>query len=247
MLATTLAACGTANWGFPYRPDVQQGNWLTSEQVAQLRQGMTRDQVRFILGTPTLQDIFHSNRWDYPYYNQPGYGKEQLRNFTVWFDGDQLVRWSGDEQPDRQPFERTDTGMTPPDGEEKDRDTAQTQAEPAAAADATAQASQTPDAESMAIPDATPLAPASGALIDGSQVTLPESADAAASGQPAATGDAPPPAPSIQETEAAIQAEKDKAEERRSGPRRPLLNNPDAPRNPPGSYIPGQRANEPLR
>lgn len=110
VLATTLAACGTANWGFPYRPDVQQGNWLTSEQVAQLRQGMTRDQVRFILGTPTLQDIFHSNRWDYPYYNQPGYGKDELRQFTVWFENGQLVRWAGDDQPDRQPFQRADSG-----------------------------------------------------------------------------------------------------------------------------------------
>ncbi len=111
-LTVTLGACGTTNWGFPYRPDVQQGNWITSEQVAQLQQGMTREQVRFILGTPTLQDVFRSNRWDYPYYNKPGYGEEQQRKFTVWFDGDSLVRWEGDEQPDRQPFQKADTGMT---------------------------------------------------------------------------------------------------------------------------------------
>jgi len=109
--ALALSACGTTNWGFPYRPDVQQGNWITSEQVAQLQEGMTREQVRFILGTPTLQDIFRSNRWDYPYYNKPGYGPEQERKFTVWFEGDSLVRWAGDEQPDRQPFQKADTGM----------------------------------------------------------------------------------------------------------------------------------------
>lgn len=107
-----LSACGTTNWGFPYRPDVQQGNWITSEQVAQLRKGMTRDQVRYILGTPTLQDIFRSNRWDYPYVNKPGYGKMQERKFTVWFDGDKLDHWEGDAQPDRQPFQKADTGMT---------------------------------------------------------------------------------------------------------------------------------------
>jgi outer membrane protein assembly factor BamE len=111
-MAISLTACGGNKWGFPYRADVQQGNWITAEQVAQLQTGMTREQVRFILGTPTLQDIFHANRWDYPYYQKPGYGAPQERKFTVWFENDQLVRWSGDEQPDRQPFEQSDTGMS---------------------------------------------------------------------------------------------------------------------------------------
>ncbi|MGB6241626.1 MAG: outer membrane protein assembly factor BamE [Castellaniella sp.] len=110
LLTIGLAGCGSTNWGFPYRATVQQGNWITTEQVAQLEVGMTRDQVRFVLGTPTLQDVFHSDRWDYPYYNQPGYGKDELRKFTVWFKGDQLERWAGDEQPNRQPFQRTDSG-----------------------------------------------------------------------------------------------------------------------------------------
>jgi len=110
MLTISLAGCGTTNWGFPYRTTVQQGNWITSEQVAQLQVGMTRDQVRFILGTPTLQDAFHSDRWDYPFYNQPGYGKDELRKFTVWFQDDKLVRWAGDKQPDRQPFQKIDSG-----------------------------------------------------------------------------------------------------------------------------------------
>lgn len=112
VLALALTACGTTNWGFPYRPDVQQGNWITSEQIAQLQKGMSREQVRFILGTPTLQDIFRTNRWDYPYYNKPGYGDEEERKFTVWFEGDSLVRWEGDQQPDRQPFQKADTGAS---------------------------------------------------------------------------------------------------------------------------------------
>nr|WP_255675933.1 outer membrane protein assembly factor BamE [Pusillimonas sp. MFBS29] len=110
VLAIALTACGGTHWGFPYRADLQQGNWITSEQVAQLQQGMTREQVRFILGTPTLQDIFRTNRWDYPYYNKPGYGDEEERKFTVWFEGDSLVRWEGDDQPNRQPYEKTDSG-----------------------------------------------------------------------------------------------------------------------------------------
>lgn len=117
LLALVLTACGSSKWGFPYRPDVQQGNWITSEEVAQLQPGMTRDQVRYILGTPTLQNVFREDRWDYPYYNKPGYGKTQQRQFTVWFEGDTLIRWSGDDQPNRQPFERADTGM---DGTEPD-------------------------------------------------------------------------------------------------------------------------------
>lgn len=79
---------------------------------------MTREQVRFILGTPTLQDIFRSNRWDYPYFHKPGYGEAEERKFTVWFEGDSLVRWEGDEQPDRQPFQKTDTGAENPDADD---------------------------------------------------------------------------------------------------------------------------------
>jgi outer membrane protein assembly factor BamE len=109
-MALGLSGCGSTNWGFPYKATIQQGNWITTEQIAKLETGMTRDQVRFILGTPTLQDIFHAERWDYPYYNQPGYGDDELRKFTVWFENDTLTRWSGDEQPDRQPFQRADSG-----------------------------------------------------------------------------------------------------------------------------------------
>jgi len=110
VLAVALSACGSTEWGFPYRPNVQQGNWITAEQVARLEPGMSREQVRFLLGTPTLQDIFRSDRWDYPYYSKPGYGEPETRRFSVWFDGDYLVRWEGDTQPNRQPYQRTDTG-----------------------------------------------------------------------------------------------------------------------------------------
>lgn len=107
-MALVLSACGSTKWGFPYRADVQQGNWVTAEQVARLEQGMTREQVRYVLGTPTLQDAFHANRWDYPYYNKPGYGNAQERRFTVWFENHLLVRWEGDQQPDYQPFQTPD-------------------------------------------------------------------------------------------------------------------------------------------
>lgn len=112
--ALTLSACSGTKWGFPYRAPIQQGNWLTEAQVERLQIGMSREQVHFLLGTPTLQDIFHSNRWDYPYYYKPGTGEPELRTFTVWFDGDELVRWEGDQQPNRQPYEQADSGTISP-------------------------------------------------------------------------------------------------------------------------------------
>jgi len=117
LFACVLTACGGMRWGFPYKADIQQGNWITAEQVEQLRNGMTRDQVRFLLGTPSLQDIFRDDRWDYPYYSKLGYGDEELRRFTVWFKDDVLDRWEGDPQPDRQPFQRADTGAGASAGE----------------------------------------------------------------------------------------------------------------------------------
>lgn len=130
-LALALSACGGTKWGFPYKADIQQGSWITSEQVARLEKGMTREQVRFILGTPALQDIFRTNRWDYTYYNKPGYGKEEERQFTVWFEGDALARWEGDKQPDRQPFQKIDNGAAAPASAGNDKEAPATE-QPAA-------------------------------------------------------------------------------------------------------------------
>nr|WP_235610809.1 outer membrane protein assembly factor BamE [Bordetella sp. H567] len=104
-IAAALAGCTSGKWGFPYIAPVQQGNWITSEQVSLLRPGMTREQVRFALGSPTLTSVLHADRWDYPYYFKPGYGPTQERKFTVYFDNDKVVRWEGDKQPDVQPFQ----------------------------------------------------------------------------------------------------------------------------------------------
>ena len=105
-ILATLAGCSSSRWGFPYRAGVQQGNWLTKDQVAVLRPGMTAEQVRFALGTPSLQSVLHTDRWDYPYYYRNGNGDVQLRTLTVFFDKDKkLVRWQGDEQPELQPFQ----------------------------------------------------------------------------------------------------------------------------------------------
>ncbi len=102
---TVLTGCESSRWGFPYRNSVQQGNWVTKDQVGMLREGMTREQVKFALGTPTLTSVLHSNRWDYPYYFRSGHGKVEERVLTVFFDNNRLARWKGDEQPELQPFQ----------------------------------------------------------------------------------------------------------------------------------------------
>lgn len=73
-----------------YKIDVPQGNVVTQEMVSKLKLGMSRSQVRFVLGTPLVTDMFHPNRWDYVYqYRQAGRLTEQ-RRVTLYFDGDVL-------------------------------------------------------------------------------------------------------------------------------------------------------------
>lgn len=81
-----------------YKIDIQQGNVLTQEMVSQLKPGQTRDQVRFLLGTPMVADIFHQQRWDYVYRYQNGQtGKVEARKFTAFFSNDGLLeRVEGD-------------------------------------------------------------------------------------------------------------------------------------------------------
>jgi outer membrane protein assembly factor BamE len=84
----------------PYRPDVQQGNVVTREMVEQLREGMSREQVRFLLGTPMLSSTFHADRWDYVYYLKRGKGNEtQSRRLTVQFKDNRLASFRSDEMP----------------------------------------------------------------------------------------------------------------------------------------------------
>jgi outer membrane protein assembly factor BamE len=82
----------------PYRIDVRQGNYVDQEMVAKLKKGMTREQVRFALGTPLIVDAFHPDRWDYVYRFQPGKGEPQQRVLSVFFAGDRLDRVEGDIQ-----------------------------------------------------------------------------------------------------------------------------------------------------
>jgi len=101
-----IAAPGCSSWGqyvpetlAVYKLDVNQGNYLSQDMVDKLKVGMTRQQVRLILGTPLVTSAFRDNRWDYVYeYARQGRVREH-RQFTVWFADEKLARWEGDEMP----------------------------------------------------------------------------------------------------------------------------------------------------
>lgn len=98
VLAGCSSAAGVTSYLKPFRIDVRQGNMVTQEMVSQLKPGQTKDQVRFILGTPLVTDIFHVDRWDYVYRFQPGRDDRdmQQRRLVVFFEDGKLARVGGD-------------------------------------------------------------------------------------------------------------------------------------------------------
>ncbi|WP_137888358.1 outer membrane protein assembly factor BamE [Pseudomonas sp. 2FE] len=105
LLLTSLTFVGLfalAGCSFPgvYKIDIQQGNVVTQDMIDQLRPGMTRRQVRFIMGNPLITDTFHADRWDYLYSIQPGGTQRLQERVSILFDGkDQLVGLAGDFMP----------------------------------------------------------------------------------------------------------------------------------------------------
>ena len=79
-----------------YTIDIQQGNYVSQEMVSRLKPGMSKEQVRFVMGTPLLTDIFHANRWDYVYYHKIPGGKTVQRKVAVLFKDGKLDHLDGD-------------------------------------------------------------------------------------------------------------------------------------------------------
>ena len=111
-MGASVAACGAFNDASrsfassitPYKVEVVQGNVITKEQVDALQQGMSRQQVKDLLGTPLLTSIFHADRWDYVFTIKRRGVPEQERRFTVFFKESGLDRYEGDEMPSEQEF-----------------------------------------------------------------------------------------------------------------------------------------------
>ena len=111
-LVSLLAACSSVSETTrnamssitPYKVEVVQGNFVSREQVQALQPGMSRQQVREILGTPLVTSLFHSNRWEYVFTLKKPSAELQTRKLTVFFEGDVLARSEGDEMPSETEF-----------------------------------------------------------------------------------------------------------------------------------------------
>ena len=162
LLPLLLVGCSSVPSVSTYRIDVQQGNAVTQDMVARIRPGMTRAQVRFALGTPLLNDIFHNDRWDYVYtYAKSGEVVER-RRLILFFEGDTLKRMEGEALPSR---------LAPP--------AVVPAAEPKPAAPADAAAAPAP---AVPVESAPAVEPPAGAAKDGPGAAAGENAP---SGKPA--------------------------------------------------------------
>src|ERR1700761_61910 len=102
LAALALGGCSSFNepasikgflaWVAPYKPDIIQGNVVTTEQIALVKPGMTRAQVREILGSPLITDPFHADRWDYVFTLRRQGFDDQQRSFVVLFEKDQVLK-----------------------------------------------------------------------------------------------------------------------------------------------------------
>ena len=97
--AILALACAAVLAGCPYKIEIQQGNFISQETVSQLKEGMSKDQVRQIMGTPLLVDIFHNERWDYVYSRQTTDGRKEKRGLVLFFEDGKLARITGDAAP----------------------------------------------------------------------------------------------------------------------------------------------------
>jgi len=96
-----LAGCGVprALGIAPYKIEIQQGNFVSQEMMSQLKTGMSKDQVRQIMGTPLLVDLFHNERWDYIYSRATSDGRREQRKLAVFFEDGKLARMTGEAAP----------------------------------------------------------------------------------------------------------------------------------------------------
>ena len=102
LMVPALTALLATGCSVVYKQPVYQGTLVSPERVEQLQVGMNRQQVTALLGTPSIQDPFHHDRWDYTATERVGRtGGTEVHNLVLFFEGDSLARWEGDYFPDR--------------------------------------------------------------------------------------------------------------------------------------------------
>lgn len=131
LLALSLTACSSqpmnwspGNWSVVHRIDIQQGNVLEQAAVDRLVPGMDYGQVRYLMGSPLLEDIFHNDRWDYLYWLDDGEGQREQKRLTLHFEAGRLASLEGDLMPRDnapEPEARQQNLLVPPQTRRDDR------------------------------------------------------------------------------------------------------------------------------
>ncbi|APO93439.1 outer membrane protein assembly factor BamE [Xanthomonas vesicatoria] len=100
LLLVAAVALSTAGCGIIYKQPIYQGNLIKQNAVEQLQVGQSKQQVSALLGTPSIPDPFHAQRWDYTSTQRVDrLARTEVKNFTVFFENDQVARWEGDYFP----------------------------------------------------------------------------------------------------------------------------------------------------
>ncbi|WP_045738743.1 outer membrane protein assembly factor BamE [Xanthomonas sp. MUS 060] len=101
-LLVAAIALSTASCGIVYKQPIYQGNLIKQSAVEQLKVGQSKQQVNALLGSPSIPDPFHAQRWDYTSTERINrLGQTKIKNFVVFFENDQVTRWEGDYFPDQ--------------------------------------------------------------------------------------------------------------------------------------------------
>ncbi len=110
LLSILISSCGIVD-SWVYKINKQQGNITEQKQVDKLEIGMTKEQVRFVMGTPMAVDSFDIDRWDYIYTYKPGHGDLNRNNLTVYFEDNKLVKIEGEALRKKPAVEEGDSNL----------------------------------------------------------------------------------------------------------------------------------------
>jgi outer membrane protein assembly factor BamE len=156
--------------GCVYKMNIQQGNYLVPDSVSQLKEGMTRSQVRFLLGTPMVPVAFDDSRWDYYYFFSSQKFKAPLkRRLTVYFADDKVARYENQGVPTQADLDQLERDLRKAVAETKNKDkkhksgaTTAAPAAPASGAAAPSETEKTPDPVPPSVPAPAPAGTPSG-------------------------------------------------------------------------------------
>jgi outer membrane protein assembly factor BamE len=168
-LSTILLALGALlASGCVYKMNIQQGNYLVPNSVSQLKEGMTRSQVRFLLGTPMVPDAFDESRWDYYYYFESQKIKAPLkRRLTVYFADDKVARYENQGVPTQADLDQLERDLRKAvaeknEGKKNKSGSKAAAAEPASGAATPSEAEKAPDPVPPSAPSPAPAGTPSG-------------------------------------------------------------------------------------